>query len=113
MSAPTRDVLLPQLGMGMSEGEIVEWLVAEGARVERDQPLVSIENEKTVTELPAPSTGFVHLIAQVGDKLPIETVIAQIAASESAYGALVGGGADAQAAPAGPTAPADLALLER
>ena len=75
MSAMTRDVVLPQLAMGMAEGSIVEWLVAEGAQVSRDQPLVSIETEKVVTELPAPSAGVVHLMARVGDKVPVETVI--------------------------------------
>jgi pyruvate dehydrogenase E2 component (dihydrolipoamide acetyltransferase) len=91
MGTPVYDVLLPQLGMGMSEGEIVEWLAREGDHVTRDQPLVSIENEKTVTELPAPSTGFVHLLARVGDKLLIETVIARIAHTEGGYRALVEG----------------------
>lgn len=85
----TRDVVLPQLAMGMAEGSIVEWLVAEGAQVSRDQPLVSIETEKVVTELPAPTAGVVHLVARVGDKLPVETVIAKIAPSEEAYRALV------------------------
>ncbi|HVN45735.1 MAG TPA: dihydrolipoamide acetyltransferase family protein [Steroidobacteraceae bacterium] len=89
MSAATLDVLLPQLAMGMAEASIVEWLVAEGATVSRDQPLVSIETEKVVTELPAPSTGFVHLLARAGDKLPVETVIARIAPSQEAYRALL------------------------
>lgn len=96
MGAEIRDVLLPQLGMGMSEGEIVEWLAIEGARVERDQPLVSIENEKTVTELPAPFAGFVHFVVDVGRKIPIETVIAKIATSEDAYRGLVNGGQGAE-----------------
>lgn len=91
MSRTVLDVILPQLGMGMSEGTIVEWLVPEGARVERDQLLVSIENEKTVSELPAPATGHVHFVAAIGETLPIETVIAQIAASEAAYQDLVEG----------------------
>ena len=67
MSTIIRDVVLPQLAMGMAEGSIVEWLVAEGARISRDQPLVCIETEKVVTELPAPSAGIVHLVAPVGD----------------------------------------------
>jgi len=89
MSTLIRDVVLPQLGMGMAEGSIVEWLVAEGAQVSRDQPLVSIETEKVVTELAAPTAGVVHLVARVGDKVPVETVIAKIAPSDEAYRALV------------------------
>ena len=89
MSAATLDVLLPQLAMGMAEASIVEWLVPEGAVITRDQPLVSIETEKVVTELPAPSTGFVHLLARAGDRLPVETVIAKIAPSAESYRALL------------------------
>ena len=46
-----REIVLPQLAMGMSEGTIVEWCVAEGERIERDAPLVSIETEKVVVEI--------------------------------------------------------------
>ena len=91
MNTPIQDVVLPQLGMGMAEGSIVEWLVAEGAQVSRDQPLVSIETEKVVTELPAPASGIVHLVARPGDKVPVETVIARIAPSDEAYRALLAG----------------------
>ena len=99
MSGAPLDVLLPQLAMGMAEASIVEWLVAEGAAVTRDQPLVSIETEKVVTELPAPVTGFVHLLAQAGDRLPVETVIARIAPSQESYRALLA--SSAAAAPTG------------
>jgi pyruvate/2-oxoglutarate dehydrogenase complex dihydrolipoamide acyltransferase (E2) component len=91
-------MLLPQLAMGMAEGSIAEWLVAEGAEVGRDQPMVSIETEKVVTELPAPIAGFVHLVAQVGEKLPVDSVIAKIATSKDAYEALLAGGAEATCA---------------
>ena len=53
-----RDIILPQLGMGMSEGKPVRWLAHEGGRVERDQPLVEIETEKVVTELPGAAFGI-------------------------------------------------------
>lgn len=92
-----RDVILPQLAMGMSEGSIVEWLVAEGARVERDQSIVSIETEKVITDLPSPYAGYLHLLAKKGDTHPTETVIARIADSEDEYRSLVGGSADREA----------------
>lgn len=94
-----RDLLLPQLAMGMSEGTIVEWAVAEGVLVERDQPLVSIETEKVVTELPAPYRGYVHLTAKVGDVLPVERSIGKIADSEEEYRSLLGAAATLSAAP--------------
>ncbi len=86
-----RDLLLPQLAMGMSEGTIVEWVVAEGALVQREQTMVSIETEKVVTDLPAPYAGYVHQIAKPGDVLAVETPIGQIADTEEEYRSLVAG----------------------
>lgn len=86
-----RDVIIPQLAMGMSEGTIVEWAVQEGDRVARDQILVAIETEKVVTDLPAPYAGFVHLLTQKGATLPIEVVIANIADTQEEYLSLLGG----------------------
>lgn len=86
-----RDIVMPQLGMGMSEGTITEWLVEEGAMVDRDDPLVSIETEKVLTELPAPYAGFVHIIGVSGDTIPIDTLIAKIAETEQDYQTLRSG----------------------
>jgi pyruvate/2-oxoglutarate dehydrogenase complex dihydrolipoamide acyltransferase (E2) component len=93
-----RDIILPQLAMGMSEGTITEWLIEEGAEVAREQPLVAIETEKVVTEIPAPTAGYVHIVAQSGQKLPVETIIATISSSLEEYKRLhssgsIGGGA--------------------
>lgn len=93
-----RDVILPQLAMGMSEGGIVEWAVPEGALVARDQNLVSIETEKVITELPAPYAGYVHLVARPGDTLPVETVIARIAETEAEYQSILSGAEDGRGA---------------
>jgi pyruvate dehydrogenase E2 component (dihydrolipoamide acetyltransferase) len=93
-----RDLLLPQLAMGMSEGTIVEWAVAEGDKVQRDQTLVSIETEKVVTDLPAPYNGYVHLTAKVGDVLPVETPMGKIADTEEEYRSLLAGATVAPAA---------------
>jgi pyruvate dehydrogenase E2 component (dihydrolipoamide acetyltransferase) len=79
------EVVMPQLAMGMSEGIIVEWLVDEGAKVNRDDLVVSIETEKVVTELPAPYDGFLHIIADDKETVPIEKPIAMIASTEDEY----------------------------
>lgn len=84
-----REVILPQLAMGMSEGTIVDWFVTEGAKIQREQPFVSIETEKVTTEIPAPYSGYVHLIAKAGDVLPVETPMARIAETEVEYRSLV------------------------
>jgi len=84
-----RDVILPQLAMGMSEGTIVEWAAAEGQRVERDQPLLTLETEKVATELPASHSGFLHIVAPTKVAVPVETLIARIAETEDEYRQIV------------------------
>ena len=54
-----RDFLLPDLGEGLTEGEIVSWLVAVGDTVEVDQPVAEIETAKAVVEVPSPFAGTV------------------------------------------------------
>jgi len=49
----------PDVGEGIEEGRIVEWLVAEGQSVTMDQPLVKVETDKAVVELPSPRAGTV------------------------------------------------------
>ena len=59
---------LPDLGEGLPDAEIVEWLVSEGDEVELDQPMVSMETAKAVVEVPSPYTGrIVKLHGQAGD----------------------------------------------
>ncbi len=59
---------LPDLGEGLPDAEIVEWLVAEGDEVKLDEPLVSMETAKAVVEVPSPFTGKVaKLFGQAGD----------------------------------------------
>jgi pyruvate dehydrogenase E2 component (dihydrolipoamide acetyltransferase) len=50
---------LPDLGEGLIEATILEWLVAEGDQVERNQPLVEVETTKSAVELPSPQAGTV------------------------------------------------------
>ncbi|HEU5113714.1 MAG TPA: dihydrolipoamide acetyltransferase family protein [Acidimicrobiia bacterium] len=54
-----REFLLPDIGEGLTEAEIVRWLVPEGERVEADQPVVEVETDKAVVEIPSPYAGTV------------------------------------------------------
>ena len=54
-----RSFNLPDLGEGLSEAEIVTWHVSAGDHVVVDQPLVSIETDKAVVEVPSPYSGTV------------------------------------------------------
>jgi len=59
---------LPDLGEGLPDAEIVEWLVAEGDAVTLDQPMVSMETAKAVVEVPSPFTGVIaKLYGKAGD----------------------------------------------
>src|SRR6059058_4938495 len=53
---------LPDLGEGLTEGEIARWLVAEGDEIAEDQPLVEIATDKTTVEIPSPAGGKVAQI---------------------------------------------------
>lgn len=56
---------LPDLGEGLQDAEIVAWHVAEGDHVVVDAPLVSVETEKAVVEVPSPRSGYVkHLLGK-------------------------------------------------
>ena len=70
---------LPDLGEGLTEGEIARWLVAEGQEIAEDDPLVEIQTDKTTVEIPSPAAGRVASIrAQEGDVVPVGTVIVVI-----------------------------------
>ena len=57
------ELKLPDVGEGIAEGEVVRWLVAEGAQVKEDDPLVEILTDKVNVEIPSPVTGTVVKIA--------------------------------------------------
>jgi pyruvate dehydrogenase E2 component (dihydrolipoamide acetyltransferase) len=63
---------LPDLGEGLQEAEIVSWHVAEGDHVVVDQPLVSVETEKAVVEIPSPQAGHIaQLLAKSGSRVKV------------------------------------------
>ncbi|MGH8672708.1 MAG: dihydrolipoamide acetyltransferase family protein [Burkholderiales bacterium] len=63
---------LPDVGEGTAEAEISKWHVAVGDRIEEDQPLVDVESEKAMVEIPAPVSGTVVSIhGAIGDKVAV------------------------------------------
>ncbi len=75
----TIDVLLPQWGMGMSEGTITTWLKAVGDSVTEDEPLAEVEAEKVEETLEAPATGtLVEIVVAAGETVEVRTVVARI-----------------------------------
>jgi pyruvate dehydrogenase E2 component (dihydrolipoamide acetyltransferase) len=70
---------LPDLGEGLTEGEIARWLVAEGDEVAEDQPLVEVQTDKTTVEIPSPAAGVVaSILVGEGDTVPVGTVLVVI-----------------------------------
>ena len=71
-----REFKLPDVGEGVSEGEIVQWLVEEGDSVSEDQPVAEVETDKAVVEVPAPVDGTVReILADEGEMVPVGNVI--------------------------------------
>jgi pyruvate dehydrogenase E2 component (dihydrolipoamide acetyltransferase) len=102
---------LPDLGEGLQEAEIVAWHVSAGDHVVPDQPLVSVETEKAVVEVPSPRAGRVaRLCAAVGDRVPVGGALVEFEdAAHPDSGTVVGAlepGAPATAVPAAPPPPA-------
>lgn len=65
-------VLLPDIGEGVVEGEVIEWLKAEGDRVEQDEPVVTVMTDKATVDLPAPYPGVVSKHYQQPGELAIK-----------------------------------------
>ena len=74
------DVVMPQMGVSVSEGTITKWAKAEGETIEADETLLEISTDKVDTEVPSPATGVVaQILAQEGETVPVGTKIAMIA----------------------------------
>jgi pyruvate dehydrogenase E2 component (dihydrolipoamide acetyltransferase) len=70
---------LPDLGEGLTEGEISRWLVSEGQEIAEDEPLVEIATDKTTVEIPSPASGEVsQILVGEGEVVPVGTVLVVI-----------------------------------
>ena len=66
---------LPDIGEGVVEGEVVEWMVAVGDTVKEDDPILSVMTDKATVEIPAPCDGVVaSIVGEAGDILPVGAV---------------------------------------
>src|SRR4249920_3377018 len=82
------DVVMPQMGVSVSEGTITRWLKQEGEHIEADESLLEISTDKVDTEVPSPASGTVtQILVQEGETVEVGTKLAVI-------------GGEAEAAPA-------------
>jgi len=80
MKRMVTEVIMPKMGQTMEKGKVIKWLKKEGERVERGEPLLEIETDKTTIEVEARGSGILRrILAQEGEESPILTVIGYIA----------------------------------
>jgi 2-oxoisovalerate dehydrogenase E2 component (dihydrolipoyl transacylase) len=102
--ATVRDFLMPDLGEGLTEGEINRWLVAEGDVVAVDQPIAEITTEKAVVEVPSPFAGRVAILHGAAGEMiavgkPLISIEVESAPADSASGNVLVGYGTSEAAP--------------
>ena len=74
------DVVMPQMGVSVSEGTITKWLKQEGEAIARDEALLEISTDKVDTEIPSPGEGVVaKILVQEGETVDVGTVLCVIA----------------------------------
>lgn len=72
------EILLPKLGFSMNEGQIQEWLAADGDEVKAGQPLFTLESDKSVTEVEAPASGILKIIVKPEEVCLVGTILGTI-----------------------------------
>jgi pyruvate dehydrogenase E2 component (dihydrolipoamide acetyltransferase) len=99
------DVVMPQMGVSVSEGTITKWLKQEGDQVEADEPLLEISTDKVDTEVPSPGTGVLsQILVQEGQTVDVGTKLAVIGGD--------GAGAESGSEPQSQEAPPEPATAE-
>jgi len=73
------EVVMPQMGVSVSEGTIIKWLKQQGEQVEADEPLLEISTDKVDTEVPSPGSGVLtEILVQEGQTVDVGTKLAVI-----------------------------------
>jgi pyruvate/2-oxoglutarate dehydrogenase complex dihydrolipoamide acyltransferase (E2) component len=72
------EILIPKLGMSMTDATLSEWLVPDGSEVAAGQDIYAVETDKTVQEIASPADGRITIIAKAGEVYPVGELIAKI-----------------------------------
>jgi pyruvate dehydrogenase E2 component (dihydrolipoamide acetyltransferase) len=79
------DVVMPQMGVSVSEGTVTKWLKNVGDTIEADEPLLEISTDKVDTEVPANASGVLsEILVQEGETVGVGTVLARIGGEAAA-----------------------------
>ena len=97
---------LPDLGEGLQDAEIITWHVSPGDHVIADQPLVSVETDKAVVEIPCPYSGTIRrLAAEPGDTVATGAPLVEIESGAGGDTGAIVGALDTPEPVASPPAP--------
>lgn len=100
-SGESIEVVMPQMGESVMEGEVLSWSKAIGDSVEVDETLLEIATDKVDTEVPSPEAGVLtEILAKEGETIQVGQVIARLAPSGASPQAAPTAASDSQAAPA-------------
>jgi 2-oxoglutarate dehydrogenase dihydrolipoamide succinyltransferase (E2 component) len=81
------DVVMPQMGVSVSEGTITKWLKQVGDTIEADETLLEISTDKVDTEVPSPASGVVsEILVQEGETVAVGTLLARVGGEAGAAG---------------------------
>ena len=79
-----KDIIMPQLGEGITEGTIIQWKKNVGDKIKKDEVLLEIGTDKVDSEIPSPYTGVLKdILAKANDVFPINEVIAKVDVSST------------------------------
>ena len=107
LTAGPIDVTMPQMGVSVAEGTIVEWKVAVGDEIAAEATLCEISTDKIDTEVPAPAAGTVtEILVAVGETVEVGAVLARLDGGGGSVGPAAGAAPAAASAPAGAAASA-------
>jgi pyruvate dehydrogenase E2 component (dihydrolipoamide acetyltransferase) len=76
------EVVMPKLGLTMTEATIVEWCKQDGDHVEKGETLFVLESEKSTLEIEAPTTGVLQIFVPAGETVPVHQPIAMLFGAE-------------------------------
>ncbi len=79
------EIVMPRAGLTMVEGTIMEWMVAEGAMVNKGQVIMGYENEKSTIDYEALDSGWIHILTPAGETVAVGVPIAVLAADQAEY----------------------------